>query len=150
MTKRMKQRAQVTCGCGCGKSDYVNRLRTIELEGAMDESLRKTFIVKRFMVTPQCYAPMLEELTAMRLLNEHLLRYKNASWFMRLIKMRQVVRLQWLIHERNKGEKATRRISIRGAMMFAGGPRVAGWLDLFFRWKDQRKLPKPCSPTPTS
>lgn len=144
----MKERPKITCGCGCGHSDYVNKLRTIEIEGAGDESLRQTFIMKRFMVTPTCYEPFIEELTAMKLLNDHIRRYKRASWLVRLIKMRQVIRLQWLIHERNKGEEVARRMSIRSGLMFISSHRVAGWLHNYWNWTERRnQKPKPCSLT---
>lgn len=148
-------RGKQTCDCGCGGEDYFNRLVEIQIEGAIDESLRRTFVAKRFLVLPQCYDPFMQELQAMKLLNDAVRRYTRASFYVRLVKMRQVVRLQWLINERNKGDKRARRLSIRSGLLFAAGPRVAGWLELFYRWKDQRRsLPMPtnlsASPTPSS
>jgi len=43
----------------------------------------------------------------MKVLNDAVRRYTQAHFFVRLIKMRQVIRLQWLINERNKGRSAS-------------------------------------------
>lgn len=133
----MSRPGQLECDCGCGEYDYMNRLQKIEIGVAIDESLRRTAVAKRFFVRTQCYDAFLEELHAMKLLNDAVRRYTQARFFVRLVKMRQIIRLQWLVNERLKGEKRARRLSIRSGLMFASGPRVAGWLDNFWRWKDR-------------
>jgi len=40
---------QIQCDCGCGESDYMNRMQTITLETAIDESLRRTAVGRRFL-----------------------------------------------------------------------------------------------------
>ena len=107
------------CDCGCGVEEHYARLKLFEIPIAIDESLRRTAVGRRFLVRQQCLEPFIEELQAMKLLNDMTRRYQGATWWLRVWRARQVLRLQFLINIRLKGIEETKKISTRSAVMFA-------------------------------
>ena len=132
-----KKTGNTACDCGCGQSSWLNSMRTIEVEVALDESLRRTAVGKRFLVLPGCYDAFIDELRAMKLLNDITRRYMNSPWWVRLPKFTRILKLQHLVNDRNKGFESTRRRAIRSAIMFSSPQRVAGWFDSYWRWRDR-------------
>lgn len=132
--------AKLFCDCGCRREEHISKLREIVVDEAIDESLRQVRATKRFLVTADCERPFIEELQAMRLLNGIVRRYMAAPWYTRIGKMRRVLRLQHVIYVRNKGIEVAKRKAIRSAIMFAAPQKVAGWLDLYWRWRDGRRV----------
>lgn len=135
---------QYKCECGCGRTEFFHKLKTLELEVAVDESLRHTRIGQRFFVRPECYDAFIHELQAKRVLDGIVRRYKQSrsGFFTRLPRMRNVIRLQYAINIRTKGIERTKRLSARSGLMFLAPHRAAGWLDNYWRAKDRRRQRK--------
>jgi hypothetical protein len=133
---------KMPCDCGCGREDYFARLKVLEVEYALDESLTRTRIGQRYYVRPGCYEPFIQELQAKRLLDGYLERMRNArwKWYQRLWRVRRILRIQYVIHIRNKGIDMTKRISVRSAILFVCSPRIAGIFWNYWRWADRNEL----------
>lgn len=134
---------KLPCDCGCGVEEHFNRLKTIELEFAIDETLTRTGIQRRFLVRRQCYEPFIQELQAMRLLNDYVTRFCRAQkthWWTRAWRMKKVVRLQFVIHVRNRGVEYAKKSSLRSGLLFAVSPRYANLLWRYWRWADRHQL----------
>lgn len=131
---------KMECDCGCGVSEHFNKLQTVEIEKALDESLRQTSVAKRFLVRRVCYQDFIEELQAKVALEALVRSYAPLPWYRRITQMRRVVRLQFLIHIRLKGIERTKRISTRAGVMFAAPQIVAAWFDRYWRWADKHQL----------
>jgi hypothetical protein len=131
------------CDCGCGVEEHFARLKTIELEFAIDESLRQTGVARRFLVRRQCYKPFLEELTAMKLLQDYVHRFcrsQKTHWWTRAWRMRKVVRLQFVILVRNHGIEVAKKSSLRSGLLFVASPRYADLLWRYWTWADRHTL----------
>jgi hypothetical protein len=126
----------------------MNQMKEVVLEHAIDESLRRTSVGRRFLVLPQCEKAFIEELQASKVLQDIVYRYKRSKsgFFRRLMRVRNVIRLQYVINVRTKGIERTKKLSLRSGILFVASHRVAGWLDLYWRWRDARKA-RPLSPS---
>jgi hypothetical protein len=130
------------CDCGCGEYEHLARLQMIEIEFALDESLRQTGVARRFLVRRQCYEPFVEELQARKLLQDYVYRFTRAQktrWWTRLWRMRKIVRLQYVINVRNKGFDYARRTSIRSGILFVCSPRISNLLWKYWSWADRKR-----------
>lgn len=130
------------CHCGCGREEFFGRLKVIEIEYALDESLRNTRVGQRYYVLPGCYEPFIQELQAKKLLDGYLERMRNAKWrwYQRLWRARRILRIQYVIHIRNKGIAETKRISTRSTILFVCSPRVSNILWKYWQWADRNNL----------
>lgn len=137
-----KRAGKMLCDCGCGQEDYFARLKTVEIEYALDETLTKTRIGHRYLVRPGCYEPFIQELQAKRLLDGYLQRMINAKWrwYSRLWRVRRIVRIQFIINIRNKGLEFTKKVSMRSGILFVCSPRVSNILWLYWKWADRNNL----------
>ena len=134
---------KIKCDCGCGEEEHFARLKLIEITHALDESLTRTFPGRRFFVRRQCYAPFIEELKAMKLLQDYVYRYTRAQkthWWTRAWRMRRIVRIQYVIHIRNKGFTFAHKASIRSGLLFVCSPRYANLLWKYWTWADKHQL----------
>jgi hypothetical protein len=134
---------KMLCDCGCGVEDHFARLQTIEITGAIDESLRQTFVAKRFLVRKQCYEPFIEELKAMKLLQDYVYRFTRAQkthWWTRAWRMRRIVRMQFVVHVRNRGIDFAKKASMRSGLLFVCSPRISGLLWRYWSWADKHEL----------
>lgn len=134
---------KLVCDCGCGVEEYLNRLKTIELEFALDETLTRTGIQRRFLVRRECYTPFIQELQAMKLLGDYVTRFcknQKSHWWTRAWRMRKVVRLQFVIHVRNRGVDYAKKSSLRSGLLFAVSPRYANLLWRYWHWADRHQL----------
>jgi hypothetical protein len=130
------------CDCGCGREEYYGRLKTVEIEYALDESLRQIRCGHRYYVTAQCEVPFVQELQAKRLMEGLVERMRKAKWpwWKRLLNVRRIVRIQFVINIRNRGIEMTKRISLRSGILFVASPRVADILWRYWRWNDRHEL----------
>jgi hypothetical protein len=134
---------KMMCDCGCGVEEHFARLQTIEIQGAIDESLRQTFVAKRFLVRKACYEPFIEELKAMKLLQDYVYRFTRAQkthWWTRAWRMRRIVRMQFVVHVRNRGLDFAKKASIRSGLLFVCSPRISGLLWRYWSWADKHEL----------
>jgi hypothetical protein len=133
-----------TCECGCGVAVPFHKLRILEIKAAKDETLRETFVARRFYVRRECYVPFINELQAARLLEGLVISYihHKTPWYRKLWHVRRVVKLQFVIHSRNKGIKATRRQSIRSGILFVVPNGLGKYLDRYWRWQNNRRYRK--------
>jgi hypothetical protein len=134
---------KMVCDCGCGVEEHFARLKTIELEYAIDETLTRTGVARRFMVRRQCYKPFIQELQAMKLLADYVQRFtrlQKTHWWTRAWRMRRIVKLQFVIHVRNRGLEHAKRASLRSGIMFVASPRYANLLWRYWQWADRHQL----------
>jgi hypothetical protein len=135
-------------GKGCGHEEYFNKLKTFEIPVAVDESLNQVGVGRRFLVRKECLEDFVQELKALRLLTDMTRRYMGASWFLRMTRVRNVAKLQFIINIRLKGIEETKKISWRSATMFAlpfpptSKPAflVSRWLYRYWQWADTHQL----------
>ena len=131
------------CDCGCGGEAYHSQMVTIEVEQAIDKSLRTAGTTRRFWVLRQCKKPYEEELACSLLLQrlvtvwtprqKTLLQKLNFlltfyNWLTRIVVARQVLRLQHAIFERNYGFEYARTRATNSAILFAAPRFMQGFL----------------------
>lgn len=139
---------QFACECGCGRSEWFNKLQTFEIPIAVDESLNQVGVGRRFLVRKECLEDFVQELKALRLLTDMTRRYSGASWWLRMTRVRNVAKLQFIINIRLKGFEETRKISMRSSIMFAlplpptskVAFVVSRWLYRYWQWADTHQL----------
>lgn len=136
-----KDAGKLVCDCGCGVPEFLNKLKTVEIEQALDESLRSTIVSRRFLVRSECEKDFIHELQAKRVLEDIVRRYKSrhSSVFLRVLRVRNVMRLQHVVNIRNMGAERTVKKVRRTGILFLSPHWLAGWLDLHWRKKDQTK-----------
>lgn len=128
------------CDCGCGVPEYFNKMRVLDIEIARDETLRQTQIMRRYFVRSSCYEDFIRELQAKKLLEGLLRSYFPQPWWRRALKMRRVVKMQFVINVRLKGLDATRRLSLRSGIMFAAPRWLGKMLDQYWQWSNRNNL----------
>lgn len=135
-------KTKMKCGCGCGREEFFGRLKVLEIEYALDETLRETRVGQRFYVLPGCYEPFIQELQAKKLLEGYVERMRVAKWrwYQRLWRVRKIIRIQYVIHIRNKGIEFTKKASMRSGILFVCSPKVSNILWRYWQWADRNNL----------
>lgn len=134
---------KVLCDCGCGQEGWHNQMTKVEVEQAVDQSLRTTGTIKTFWVLFGCRKDFERELGMKFVLQglvnawapkrKTLLQRLNfpltfCNWCTRIVVAKKVMQLQHEIHERNYGFEYAKTRATNSAVLFAAPRFLQGFL----------------------
>lgn len=128
----------IPCSCGCGKSDYANRM--VSIQKMMTEpgtTVRVAGTGQRWWVLKECEQAFLAEKKLTEVQKEHVARITRLPWFLRLGSFAAIRDRQRAILDRTHGHVLAMTIANRMAAI-AVSPGWFGKL-LAKRWRNPRR-----------
>lgn len=113
-TKRAKQ--LVVCDCGCGAEVARGHLRIIRIGKQEGHIVRA---VKTYFVSPECEETFKMELELTNKLAAFTQANAGTGLFGRILRARDLMKMQHAIHVRRRGFDEAKKIATRSALVFA-------------------------------